>query len=325
MTTFDRLAVPSVTETPSPSQTFVRDITVSGSSEGPTDGWEVLASATLVTHEAADEVTELELEASPAVRWVKLELGGGIEDGAEFLEFSEIIGNGTQEEIELVERFTGVWDTYLPDTPERSSGLIELKQDGASVTGCYENADITGTVSGNLLRAQGVGRDDGTPSAYVISITEDGLLQGVYSSNGGPFGYFPGRAAPDGTTTSCSDVVPPENPLGCGAVVYGINFDVDSAVLRPDSEPVLQQLFEGLEADDAAAISIEGHTSTEGTDEYNQDLSERRAQSVVDDLVSRGIDASRISAVGRGESAPLFSPEADETERTLNRRVEIVC
>ena len=70
---------------------------------------------------------------------------------------------------------------------------------------------------------------------------------------------------------------------------------------------------------------IEGHTSTEGSDTYNQDLSERRAQSVVDDLIQRGIDGGRISALGLGETSPLISPEDDEASRSINRKVEIAC
>jgi OOP family OmpA-OmpF porin len=59
--------------------------------------------------------------------------------------------------------------------------------------------------------------------------------------------------------------------------------------------------------------------------EYNQGLSERRAQSVVDDLVARGFDPAAISAIGFGETMPLISPDDDETSRELNRRVEITC
>lgn len=102
-----------------------------------------------------------------------------------------------------------------------------------------------------------------------------------------------------------------------------VNFELNSAELRPGSEPVLDDLHEGLEGTEGI-VTIEGHTSTEGTDENNFDLSQRRAQAVVDAVVERGLDESSLEAVGKGESEPLVA-ETDETSRSLNRRVEIAC
>ena len=70
-----------------------------------------------------------------------------------------------------------------------------------------------------------------------------------------------------------------------------------------------------------ASISIEGHTDSQGPDVYNQDLSERRASAVVDYLVSQGIDATRLSAVGYGETNPIADNETREG-RAINRRIE---
>ena len=108
------------------------------------------------------------------------------------------------------------------------------------------------------------------------------------------------------------------------ASVY-VNFDVNSAVIRPESDQVLADLFAQLLAEEAQGVSIVGHTSTEGSVEHNLDLSEQRAQAVVDDLIRRGFDAGSISATGEGESQPLISPDKTETARELNRRVEIAC
>ena len=107
-------------------------------------------------------------------------------------------------------------------------------------------------------------------------------------------------------------------------MIHGIRFDYDSAAIRPESDDVLAALFEGLAADDAASILIRGHTSSEGSDQYNLDLSARRAQSVVDDLIERGLDAGRVRAVGVGEGEPIASNN-DEAGRSVNRRVEIEC
>jgi outer membrane protein OmpA-like peptidoglycan-associated protein len=101
-------------------------------------------------------------------------------------------------------------------------------------------------------------------------------------------------------------------------------FAFDSAEIRAESAGVLEELFRGLRADANATIVIEGHTSDEGTEEYNQDLSERRAQAVVTDLVRRGLSQGRLSAAGFGERRPIAS-NSDESGRSLNRRVEVKC
>ncbi len=319
-TTFDRFAVPEIREVPSAYVTFFQQVEVSGSATGAGEGFELLATATLATHKGSGQVTDLELIARKPVRFVKLVLSGGIENLAEKMgyQFSELIGNGTQETIPLEAGFTGIWDTRLADV-DRSAGLIELKQDGVAVTGCYVSATISGTVSGNILRAQGVSTS-GTPSQYVVLLDSAGALRGAANSNNGPFNIFGGPPAPEGSTTQCSDVPQPE--LGCGSTVY-VQFEFDSADLRPESEPILSDLFDGLKASEGTIV-IEGHTSSEGSEPYNQGLSERRAQSVVDDLIRRGLESTRISAAGKGEGEPIASNK-DEAGRSLNRRVDVEC
>lgn len=102
----------------------------------------------------------------------------------------------------------------------------------------------------------------------------------------------------------------------------GILFDVDSDVLRPESSAVLQQIERTLTQYADLSIVIEGHTDATGDDAHNQDLSERRAQSVVAWLTGRGVEAARLSAVGKGESAPV-ADNATPEGRQENRRVVI--
>ena len=317
LTTFDRFAVPNVLETPSPSATFSREVEIQGSAMGPTQDFVVLASATLVMHRARGQVTEITPQVQTPVRWVKVRLRGGIQvmRPAMFFEFSEIIGNGTQADPVRSDRFTGLW---------KGRGVaIRLKQDSAVVTGCYDrDGELTGTVTGTLLRAIGTERSTKVQSTFILNVRDDGTLFGVRSSNRAPFALYAGDPAPVGSAPQCPS--PPPTTLGCGAVIHGITFDFNSAAIRPDSEPVLFKLFEGLKGDTAAAIVIEGHTSSEGTDQYNLALSERRAQAVRDELVKHGIAASRLTAVGIGEKRPIASND-DENGRSLNRRVEIHC
>lgn len=317
LTTFDRFAVPNVLETPSPSQTFARHVEVLGSVDSATDGFVPLAAVELATHAGPGEFTELNVTASIPVRWIKLVLHDGIDVQRDrmFLEFSEIIGNGTQEPAPLVETFGGGW---------RGRGVaMLLDQRGALVAGCYDRTgDLEGTVTGSILRATGIGRDDGIRSAFIAVIGNDGALMGVRSTNGAPFALFNAEATDNVANLGCSDPVEPV--LGCGSVIHGINFDFDSAAIRPESLQVIDALFEGLQNEAAGSIVIEGHTSSEGSEGYNQSLSEQRAAAVRDELIGRGIEAPRIGATGIGELRPIASND-DESGRSLNRRVEVHC
>jgi len=70
-------------------------------------------------------------------------------------------------------------------------------------------------------------------------------------------------------------------------------------------------------------LSVEGHTDSDGDDSFNQDLSERRAQAVVDQLVTLGIEGSRLSSVGWGERQPA-GPNITSEGKAANRRVEFL-
>ena len=190
------------------------------------------------------------------------------------------------------------------------------------VSGCYESSGtLSGTVTGNILRATGLTTAK-IPSAFILSVSADGSIRGVRSTNGGPFRLYTVAVDPKGAGGACAQPVPPA--LGCGSIIHGITFGFDSAEIRADSEPVMAKLYQGLRSDSSASIVIEGHTSSEGTETYNLQLSERRAQAVVASLVGRGLVKGRVSAVGVGESRPI-APNTDESGRSLNRRVEIRC
>lgn len=316
LTTFDRFAVGEVLETPSASTTFSRIVEVHGSSTSATEGFMLLASATLEIHRTRGLTTEVPIVVTRPVRWVKLRLVGGINvmQPLSFFEFSEIIGNGTQELPRMVTHFNGAW--------RRGALRLGLTQDGPVVSGCYDSTGtLTGTVTGNVLRATGV-TPAGIPSAFILSVAGDGSIRGVSSTNGSPFRLYTVNVDPTGAGGACAKPTPPT--LGCGAIIHGITFGFDSADIRADSEPVLAALYDGLRTDPSAAIVIEGHTSSEGTEAYNRQLSERRAEAVVANLVKRGLSQSRVSGVGAGESRPI-APNTDESGRALNRRVEVRC
>lgn len=109
---------------------------------------------------------------------------------------------------------------------------------------------------------------------------------------------------------------------GESVVLKGVNFDVNSSRLTANAKVILNQVADALAAQPNVKVEIGGHTDAQGSDSFNQKLSERRARSVYDYLVSRGIDASRMTAKGYGESQPVDSNETPEG-RENNRRVEL--
>jgi OOP family OmpA-OmpF porin len=123
---------------------------------------------------------------------------------------------------------------------------------------------------------------------------------------------------------------PPPEPSAdrCAEVIRlrGVNFDFDRAEIRPDAAVILDEAATLLE--DALGdcpnrtVSVEGHTDAVGTDAYNQGLSERRANSVLDYLAGKGVPSSQLSARGFGASSPIATNETGEG-RALNRRVEL--
>ena len=107
------------------------------------------------------------------------------------------------------------------------------------------------------------------------------------------------------------------------AAVYGIYFDFDSAGLRAESGPALQEIADALQHNSAWNLTIEGHTDNIGGDAYNMELSSRRAEAVKQALVGRySIPAGRLSSAGFGMSRPKASNDTVEG-RALNRRVEL--
>lgn len=97
-----------------------------------------------------------------------------------------------------------------------------------------------------------------------------------------------------------------------------VMFDFDSATLKPGAYAEIGRVANVLNRYPQTTIRVEGHTDSKGSEQYNQDLSQRRAQAVKDALTQRGVDSRRIQTIGFGESQPISSSDA------MNRRVNIV-
>jgi outer membrane protein OmpA-like peptidoglycan-associated protein len=102
-----------------------------------------------------------------------------------------------------------------------------------------------------------------------------------------------------------------------------ILFSIDSASLSAGSKGSLDEIASVLNEYPKTAVVVQGYTDSTGTEEHNQDLSERRAQAVKNYLVIRGVDEVRMTSLGFGESSPIAS-NSNESGRRMNRRVDIL-
>jgi outer membrane protein OmpA-like peptidoglycan-associated protein len=101
-----------------------------------------------------------------------------------------------------------------------------------------------------------------------------------------------------------------------------VTFDFDSATVRPGLYNEIDRIAQIMIKYPQTEIMVGGYTDSVGSEQYNQRLSERRAEAVKNLLVQRGVDPSRVTAVGYGETRPVAT-NAEEAGRRLNRRVEI--
>jgi len=99
-------------------------------------------------------------------------------------------------------------------------------------------------------------------------------------------------------------------------------FDFDKSTLKPEGRQVLDQVAEQVNSIELETLIATGHTDSIGAEAYNQKLSERRANSVKEYLVSKGVPADRIYTEGKGELQPVADNQTREG-RAQNRRVEI--
>ncbi|WP_297902747.1 OmpA family protein [uncultured Parabacteroides sp.] len=101
------------------------------------------------------------------------------------------------------------------------------------------------------------------------------------------------------------------SPISKPVVIENIFYDFDKATLRPESKKALDEMIKMLNDNPNVTIELGAHTDRKGTDQYNERLAQRRAQSVVDYLIAGGIEADRLEAKGYGESVP----------KTINKRM----
>jgi OOP family OmpA-OmpF porin len=210
--------------------------------------------------------------------------------------------------------------------------LLHLKQDGTTVTGCFEGdggGPVSGGLEGRVLRFNWKLSTDEGPA---IAVFGDGALFGGYWKTNGVESNPPiqlvdlkkkGTATGDCPNWHTADPIADELKTKGRVRLYGINFDSDSDVLRPESKSTLDHVVATLKKDTALQITIEGHTDSTSTPQHNQQLSEKRAAAVKAYLVTAGVDAARLATAGFGATKPV-APNDSALGRAENRRVELV-
>ena len=108
-----------------------------------------------------------------------------------------------------------------------------------------------------------------------------------------------------------------------GRVRLLIFFETNQATLKSSSYPELDRAAALMKANPELEVEIAGYTDAKGSDTYNRDLSQRRANSVREYIINQGVDGARLVAIGYGEASPIATNDTEQG-RAENRRVEFV-
>ncbi|TWH76863.1 OOP family OmpA-OmpF porin [Azomonas agilis] len=146
---------------------------------------------------------------------------------------------------------------------------------------------------------------------------------GIGMNFGGSGRKVAAAPAPEPVMAAAAVAEPPQEPMAeVVRVELDVKFDFDKAVVRRESYRDIEDLANFMKQYPTTTTVVEGHTDSVGTDQYNQRLSERRAQAVRRVLVDQyGVASNRVDSVGYGESRPV-ADNATEAGRQINRRVE---
>jgi outer membrane protein OmpA-like peptidoglycan-associated protein len=212
----------------------------------------------------------------------------------------------------------------------RTSGVVALVAAGAvALSGCAAMEDVARSPDKENTRR---GAGYGAAAGAVIGLLTGGNDKFEAAMIGAAAGALAGGAV--GYYMDKQEAKLREQMAGTGVDVVrqgdnitldvpgGVTFAFDSAELNPQFHPVLDKVAATLAEYDKTVIEVAGHTDSVGSDAYNQQLSERRANSVAAYLAGHGVDRARVVTIGAGEGYPVASNDT-ESGRAQNRRVEI--
>ncbi len=299
-----------------------KDLLVEVSDTSAKDGFKTVAQVSL---KDKTDRQKFPVSAEVSGRWVRLTVKNN-HGAKDYLELMDFRAYGTQ-----------LTHTPFPDvsgTYETDYGDFHLRQQGTSVTGCYEHDEgvLDGGIEGRIMKfTWREAGDDKGPAVMVFSPDGEQMF-GLWwheGDTGGGGGQCNGKKKTN-TVGTCphwsggaqEQITKDLQDFG-RARIYGINFDSDSDVIKDESKPTLDRIAALLKAKPDWKLTIEGHTDSTATAEHNLQLSKRRAEAVKAYLQTAGIDDARLKAVGLGATKPVASNDTG-TGRTQNRRVELV-
>jgi OmpA-OmpF porin, OOP family len=212
--------------------------------------------------------------------------------------------------------------------------ILPRKQVSGQVVSCEDKLPLSGvtinildTVQNKVVHTQTTASDGN----YSFTLDEFQPLKAVatisgYSNGSLPF-YAPMEEEADLLMNPAICLVKDMPPVEEAVVMENVYYDFDKATLKSASHASLDKLVALLNAHPAIVIELSAHTDNIGNETYNQRLSEARAQSCVDYLISKGIDRNRLQAKGYGSSQPIapntYEDGRDNPEgRQMNRRTE---
>jgi outer membrane protein OmpA-like peptidoglycan-associated protein len=300
-----------------------KDITVEMSDTSATGGFSRIADVSL--QERVDGQT-FPASAQLPGRWIRLNVRNGYAPNG--LGINRFRARGT--------RLTNTPFPTLSGTYSTRNGAMHIKQEGASVIGCYElhRGTVEGGIEGRVMKLTWHEKveEHSEGAAFMVFSSDGQRWAGLFSYKGedpntGRFWTGTKRGSNPGSCPNWAGGIEEQmakdiEELG-RARVYGINFDSDSDRIREESRPVLDHVAAMLKARPQWKITIEGHTDSTASSRHNQELSERRANAVRHYLEDAAIAAARLSAVGYGATRPVAANET-ALGRAQNRRVELV-
>jgi outer membrane protein OmpA-like peptidoglycan-associated protein len=190
--------------------------------------------------------------------------------------------------------------------------------------GCATQQEVAGK---RTAAGAGIGAATGALAGTVIghqagSRTKGAVIGGVAGAAvGTAIGYQLDKQAKELEQIPNMEVAMQEDSL-LVTMSDAILFDVNSAALKPQAQSMLTQTADVMVRYPDSDLLVKGHTDSTGSEPYNQELSERRAKSVQNFLIAKGVAPQRITAIGFGKAMPVASNDTPEG-RANNRRVEI--
>jgi outer membrane protein OmpA-like peptidoglycan-associated protein len=172
--------------------------------------------------------------------------------------------------------------------------------------------------SATLFVLAGCGEIRYTENTHKYRVDQDDRATAKYILRQGNRALTPAPEQPQQVATTHMPAPPPPLVLDANNIL----FDFDKAVIKTEFLPELDEWAQYFKTNPAARAQINGHADSTGPETYNQKLSERRAQAVVDYLVKKGIDPARLTSTGFGETQPAV-PNDSRENRQKNRRVEL--